>query len=338
MSYSASQLTVPPGFPELLQGLAREVLRNQPQDIVAFAHEHFSKLIADRGGAEAELAKAAAIEQETAVLKPNADATIPEAVKQAEEEEELPELDSFDNAEVQAITKIQSGFRGMQARKKVEGMKQEKVEEPAVEQKEEEEEELPELDSFDNKEVQAITKIQSGFRGMQARKRVNDIKQEQAVEPQVEAQEEEEELPKLDEFNDGEVQAITKIQSGFRGMQARKQVQELKAAKDDDTEVVEEKAAAQEEEELPNLEDFDNKEVQAITKIQSGFRGMQARKEVKKLKDDNQPTDGASTPTEGPDDQPVSPEVTEELQIERPTTAATETEIPASARTITNED
>merc|ERR1712130_266054 len=128
MSYSASQLTVPSGFPELLQGLAREVLRNQPGDIVAFAHEHFAKLMQDRQRSEEALAKAQMIEKETTVLTPNADAIVPEKVDN-QQEEELPNLNDFDNSDVDAVTKIQSGFRGMQARKQEEDMKKEKEEE-----------------------------------------------------------------------------------------------------------------------------------------------------------------------------------------------------------------
>jgi len=132
---------------------------------VAFAHEHFAKLMQNRQGSEEALAKAQMIERETTVLTPNADAIVPE--KQVEAEEELPELNSFDDREVTAITKIQSGFRGMQSRKQVKELKEQKEVEKVEET--EEVEELPELNSFDDREVTAITKIQSGFRGMQAK-------------------------------------------------------------------------------------------------------------------------------------------------------------------------
>merc|ERR1719230_2324300 len=62
-------------------------------------------------------------------MRPNKDVVIPESNNNNNnnnnEEEELPDLNSFDNNEVQAITKIQSGFRGMQARKQVKDMKTE---------------------------------------------------------------------------------------------------------------------------------------------------------------------------------------------------------------------
>lgn len=276
MSYSSHKLSVPPGFPELLQGLAKEVLRNQPKDIVSFAHDHFAKMVNDRN-AQDNIVQAVKINETTNTMRPNQNVVIPVV---DEQEEELPDLNSFDNSEVQAITKIQSGFRGMQARKQVKEMK------PVENQ--EAEEELPDLNSFDNNEVDAITKIQSGFRGMQARKQVREMKPE-------EEKVEEEELPDLNSFDNNEVEAITKIQSGFRGMQARKQVREMKP--EEEEEVV---ASQQndEEEELPDLTSFDNSEVQAITKIQSGFRGMQARKQVRDMKTDDHEVIAAPQPVE----------------------------------------
>jgi len=138
----------------------------------------------------------------------------------------------------------------------------------------------------------------------------------------------EEELPNLNEFNNDEVNAITKIQSGFRGMKARKEVTEMKANKEENTVVVEEV------EELPNLEAFDAQEVNAITKIQSGFRGMKARKEVSEMKKSGS-EDVSSPATSGPDD-----EVPELFDTARPMTAQTNAdyvEIPESARTVTDE-
>merc|ERR1712110_1082416 len=161
---------------------------------------------------------------------------------------------------------------------------------------------------------------------MQARKQVEDMKSQQTTEVETA----EEELPNLEEFNNDEVSAITKIQSGFRGMQARKQVEEMKK----DNEEVTVEAVEEAEEELPKLEEFDDAEVNAITKIQSGFRGMKARKEVKKLKESDSHEDVTSPVTSGPDDE------VPELLDTRPMTAQTNAEaveIPESARTVTEE-
>uniref|UniRef100_A0A8C3ECJ0 Uncharacterized protein n=1 Tax=Corvus moneduloides TaxID=1196302 RepID=A0A8C3ECJ0_CORMO len=43
-------MRVPAGFRNLLEGLAREVLREQPTDVVAFAAQYFQKLLEQREG------------------------------------------------------------------------------------------------------------------------------------------------------------------------------------------------------------------------------------------------------------------------------------------------
>ncbi|KAM7030319.1 sperm surface protein Sp17 [Acridotheres tristis] len=45
---SNTSMRVPAGFRNLLEGLAREVLREQPADVVAFAAQHFQKLLEQR--------------------------------------------------------------------------------------------------------------------------------------------------------------------------------------------------------------------------------------------------------------------------------------------------
>ncbi|XP_041336452.1 sperm surface protein Sp17 isoform X2 [Pyrgilauda ruficollis] len=50
MSIAASNtsMRVPAGFRNLLEGLAREVLREQPTNVVAFAAQYFQKLLQQR--------------------------------------------------------------------------------------------------------------------------------------------------------------------------------------------------------------------------------------------------------------------------------------------------
>ncbi|NXS23884.1 SP17 protein, partial [Mystacornis crossleyi] len=43
-----TNLRVPAGFRNLLEGLVREVLREQPTDVVAFAAQYFQKLLEQR--------------------------------------------------------------------------------------------------------------------------------------------------------------------------------------------------------------------------------------------------------------------------------------------------
>ncbi|NXN65316.1 SP17 protein, partial [Himantopus himantopus] len=46
--FSSTPLRLPAGFQNLLEGLALEVLRAQPSDVVAFAARHFQTLLERR--------------------------------------------------------------------------------------------------------------------------------------------------------------------------------------------------------------------------------------------------------------------------------------------------
>ena len=48
VQYAPTKLKVPEGFQALLEGLAREVLREQPTDIIKFSAEYFKSQLALR--------------------------------------------------------------------------------------------------------------------------------------------------------------------------------------------------------------------------------------------------------------------------------------------------
>ncbi len=48
--FAPDNLRVPPGFEHLLEGLAREVLREQPPNIIDFAAYYFGVRLAERDG------------------------------------------------------------------------------------------------------------------------------------------------------------------------------------------------------------------------------------------------------------------------------------------------
>ena len=50
VSYAANKLRVPPGFEHLLEGLAREILREQPENLVEFSAQYFRKKLQERDG------------------------------------------------------------------------------------------------------------------------------------------------------------------------------------------------------------------------------------------------------------------------------------------------
>lgn len=48
--FSNTKLRVPKGFQNVLEGLAREVLRNQPDNIYEFGAKYFEQMLAVRDG------------------------------------------------------------------------------------------------------------------------------------------------------------------------------------------------------------------------------------------------------------------------------------------------
>ena len=125
----------------------------------------------------------------------------------------------------------------------------------------------------DTDEAQAATKIQAGFRGTQARKRVKIMKEEKGK-----IEEKDEEMF-VDANDEDANQAATKIQAGFRGQKARNQVKEIRASIVEQGEKLADDFEVDAEDPEANV---------AATKIQAGFRGQKARKQVEEMKKDQQ--------------------------------------------------
>ena len=51
VSYAPARLRIPQGFEHILEGLTREVLRDQPGDIIQYAADYFKKQLNIRNGA-----------------------------------------------------------------------------------------------------------------------------------------------------------------------------------------------------------------------------------------------------------------------------------------------
>ncbi|KAL9825843.1 sperm surface protein Sp17 [Geothlypis trichas] len=84
MSIAASNtsMRVPAGFRNLLEGLTREVLREQPTDVVAFAAQYFQKLLESREASDIDpVAWGAMLEDDRLTWPP------PEDLKEAKDTE-----------------------------------------------------------------------------------------------------------------------------------------------------------------------------------------------------------------------------------------------------------
>ncbi|KAM6334558.1 sperm surface protein Sp17-like [Alca torda] len=132
--FSNITLRLPDGFQNLLEGLAWEVLRAQPTDVVAFAAQHFQKLLEQREGSSADLEAREARQQDHLLPQP----PVQDKEKEDKEKEEktgrmgtegactkldedildIPLDDPDANA---AAAKIQASFRGHMTRKKIKG-------------------------------------------------------------------------------------------------------------------------------------------------------------------------------------------------------------------------
>merc|ERR1711956_130767 len=123
------------------------------------------------------------------------------------------------------------------------------------------------------------------FRGSQARKEVKNLKEiEEAVEQNITAQESEEEID-IDMDDPETALAATKIQAGFRGSQARKEVKTMKGSNE---QINEKDENTQEADEIIDIDLDDPETEMAATKIQAGYKGMKTRKEMKARKNENE--------------------------------------------------
>ncbi|XP_014262861.3 neurogranin (protein kinase C substrate, RC3) b isoform X2 [Maylandia zebra] len=224
--FSNTHLRVPRGFGTILEGLTREVLRDQPEDIPKYAAQYFEALLKERQESGMDPAEWAA-KLEDRFYNNHAFKSPEEECSQSQKKEDIVDIMDIplDDPEAnRAAAKIQAGFRGHMIRKQ---LKPEVKEGDKEECSRPQEEDIMDIPLDDPEANRAAAKIQAGFRDRMNRKKLKpEGKIEEEKEEGIQPQKEEDIVDIMNiPLDDPEAnRAAAKIQAGFRGHMDRKKL------------------------------------------------------------------------------------------------------------------
>lgn len=280
--FSNTKLRVPKGFQNILEGLAREVLRNQPENPFEFGAKYFEQLlrVRDETGHDPAVHGARLEDRfynNDSFKSPSVDANSPQqqeaALKiQTNYRKHDAEQKVAAMKEDEAAEKIQAGFRGFQDRQQ--------FSESKGDNKEEEEE--VDIDLNDPDVEKAAVKIQAGFKGFKARQEIKDLKSQASLDVVLAEIHHENETEIDIDLEDPDVEkAAIKIQASFkRHLSKEKKLGEEPKKSVGDKEGTSGGApkGSQEEEEEVDIDLNDPDVAVAAEKIQAGFKKHMMKK------------------------------------------------------------